>query len=358
MTQKLTSLYRDKHVISASNFNQEDLRELFYEIEDIRACLKTPDQRTLLRGHLQDAGRHPYFFRILSWEPSLRTITSFEDAIRLLGGESETTYDAGKFSSVSKGESVAKTIRMIGNRCRGIIIRHDGKQEQNALTTAADACQEYDLQSIIINAGEANLEHPTQALLDYYTIFERHQEILNGNKELHYGFAGDISDSRTVHSLLLLMRRCDTKSVVYCIAEEGDTLPEWLMRELDGENLTLIFTPDILQYADIIDVWYFTRYQFERKINIEKMTPEEKGRTEEFYARKFGWSEQWARLAKPNAICLHPLPHGKEFPQDPENYVKSVVERDPRFIHLRQADNGVLVRMALLKLLFPRYGKR
>ncbi len=352
MKPQLTSLYHGEHVISASDFNKEDLVNIFAETEDVKALYKHPTGRILLQGSLQEA-RNPHWFRILLWEPSWRTTSSFEDAIRQLGGDFQTTYDAGKFSSIAKGESIAKTIRMIGNRCHGIIIRHDGKQEKDALKTAADACKEYGLRARIINAGDENREHPTQAILDCYTIYSKYPEVFKGTP-LIYGFVGDITDSRTIHSLLLMMHRSDFTGTVYLICEEGDHLPNWLLCNLEGSRLRIVSSSNILEYAHLIDVWYFTRYQFERKIDITKMSEEEKQTTAAHYARKFGWSEEWAAHTKESAVCLHPLPHNEEFPPDSDNPVRSIVEKDHRFIHLEQADNGFFTRMALLRLLYPQ----
>lgn len=357
MTQKLASLYRGRHVISAADFTKDDLENMFWHARDLKYCYKHENGRMLLRGYLKNNKETPRYFRLLFWEPSLRTLASFQDAIKTLGGTQETTHDAGRFSSVAKGESIAKTIRMIGNRCDGIIIRHDDKKEHNAVRIAADACEEYDLKTVIINAGDGSREHPTQALLDWYTIADKREEVWNG-KKLIYGFVGDIAHSRTIHSLILLLAQHKFAEKMYFVCAHTDDIPQWLKERLSLYAVRIIKTGDIYEYANHIDIWYFTRYQIERKFDMKNMTQEERAEIENTYAQQFGWSKEWAALAKPEAIFLHPLPHGPEFPPDPEKPgIKSIVERDPRFIHLEQADNGFFVRMALLHFLFYKAPK-
>lgn len=333
------SFYKGRHLISASDLDFLTKQQIFSETLEIKRLYENADGKKALKRILRKDGQ-PLRFLLLFWEASTRTVLSFQRAISILGGHHETIYDAGKFSSAAKGETIRSTIRILGPAYDCIIMRHDCKEDPEALKTAVDTCGEYGLETSIINAGDGKGEHPTQMLLDLFTVWElRRKEFENG--ELNYAFVGDLRDSRTIHSCLFGLQDYGAKKI-YLISSINNNLPEWLTEKV---FLPMEKVIDICPVASEVNVWYFTRYQRGRK--GDKCDCKTVTKREIKYAENYGVTDMLLSLMKKNAIVLHPLPHGPEYPL-------RVDVKDARFIHYNQADNGFYVRMALLKLLFAR----
>lgn len=338
------SFYKGRHLISASDLDFLTKQKIFEETVLCKELYGTTEGKNALK-HLLNSDGHPKEFLLLFWEPSLRTVRKFQKAIEKMGGHETTMLHAGQVSSVAKGESIRSTVINEGWDLDCIIMRHDGKKETNALKIAADTCEEYGLKARIINAGDGAGEHPTQMLADLFTIWEYKKREFETGK-LVYGFVGDLNHSRTIHSDILALQDYGAKKI-YLISKESNNLPEWILNKV---NLPFEkITNDAYKVAPEIDCWYFTRYQRERKGAVnDSETPTNYGEeTEEEleYCGNYG-VDRWLRaLMKEDSIVMHPLPHGKEFPED-------IDLKDKRFIHRIQARNGFFTSMALLKIMF------
>lgn len=331
-------LYRGRHITSALDFDRPTLEALFALTAAVKKIYADGAGRQRLRSVLlRDEG--PFRCRILVGGESTRTSSSFEDAIEALGGT--VRKDVLQFSSVAKGETLHSTARILGPRCDVIVIRADN--EPGAARKMADAVEDYRLKTVIINAGDGTKEHPTQMLLDLFTIQERSPDPFERG-HLTYMLVGDLSHSRTIHSLLLGLKHYGGK--VFLVGPPDESIPGWLKKELalaPRLSLTEINSKEkMFSWAPSVNVWYFTRLQK----NLRSERPSEK--YENWYAAEFGATEELRSRMREDCIALHPLPHGEEYPE-------GIDLIDRRFIHFDQADNGFYVRMALLIMLFsPR----
>jgi aspartate carbamoyltransferase catalytic subunit len=274
---------KKNHILSASQFsNKLYLRHLFSLTDTIQTF---PDQINTLKP-LKDLTLATLFY-----EPSTRTRLSFEAAIQNLGGHVISTEHAGEFSSHVKGESLEDTIRVIGGYAQGIILRHPEAGSAERAAKVSDVP--------IINAGDGAAEHPTQALLDLYSIWRAKGQI----DGLKIGFAGDFLYSRTVNSLMTLLANYDVNVV-------------------RGPDYSGLLTLDVL---------YVTRFQKERRPDTA---------TEHDFILTLDLVNQM----KEDAIILHPLPRLDE--------IELAVDDDPRAYYFQQAKNGLFLRMALLCSLY------
>ncbi len=251
----------------------------------------------------------------LFYEPSTRTAASFHVAATRLGA-SVYSVDDVQFSSMAKGESLEDTIRVIGGYVDAIVLRHpeDDAAERAAAVSPVP----------VINAGCGAGEHPTQALLDLYTIV-RDVGSFNQLSGLRVGLMGDLRHGRTVHSLVKLLRRYDVKLHLMSPVELG--LPITLARPEDCVSHRLE------DWIDVLDVLYVTRVQWER------MPPSQQ------HSTKFQYrvTPELMSKAKGDMILMHPLPRREELPKE--------LDDDPRAVYFQQAKNGLYVRMALLQML-------
>ncbi|HVS43817.1 MAG TPA: aspartate carbamoyltransferase, partial [Candidatus Dormibacteraeota bacterium] len=262
----------------------------------------------------------------LFYEPSTRTRLSFEAAMLRLGGQTLSTENAREFSSASKGETLEDTIRMVEAYADVIVLRHD---EAGAAARAAAVAG-----VPIVNAGDGPGEHPTQALLDLFTI---HRELgrIDG---LHVVLCGDLRYGRTARSLALLLTLYDGVRMSFVAPRVVQMEPD-ILALLGDRGVPYAVTDNLLAAVTDCDVVYQTRIQKERFTD-----PSEFGRAR-------GDTRIDARLMErlpERAIVMHPLPRVDEI--DPE------VDSDPRAAYFRQARNGVAVRMALLEMLLGENG--
>ena len=264
-----------------------------------------PDNR--LRGRL---------LATLFYEPSTRTRFSFEAAMHRLGGQVLSAENAGADSSAAKGESLADAVRVVSGYVDAIVLRHP---EPGAAQRAARAAE-----AAVINAGDGPSHHPTQALLDLYTI----QKELGRLDHLRVGLMGDLRHGRTARSLALLLSRFPENELVL-ISPPGLRMGADVLDALAG--LTRIETSGLSDVVPELDVLYQTRIQaerfdsaaeYERYRGVYVVTPEVMNRLPE------------------HAIVMHPLPRVGEI--DPQ------VDVDPRAAYFRQARNGLWIRMAVL----------
>ncbi len=300
-----------KHIIEARQFGREWLeKELFPLTKEMEGIIKRGNSNVL-----QGKSMISFFY-----EPSTRTRCSFEAAMTLLGGRVIfSTENARQFSSAAKGETLEDTIRILnGYRPDVIVLRYD---KENGAQTAA----RFSLVPII-NAGDGAGEHPTQALLDIYTI----QKELGKIDGISIAMVGDLARGRTVHSLSYLLGKfSDVK--IYFVSPESLKIKDEIKDYLKGENISFFEETDLKKVAPLVDVIYQTRIQKERGSSLDE--------TGGFYIV----NQEILNLMKKDAIIMHPLPRNEEI--SPE------VDSDSRAAYFRQAENGLYVRMALLKMM-------
>jgi aspartate carbamoyltransferase catalytic subunit len=298
-----------RHIVEVSQFSREDLEFVFDSADRMRGLSK-PDHR--LDGLI---------LATIFYEPSTRTRLSFESAMLRLGGNVISTENAREFSSAIKGESVEDTIRIVEGYADAIVIRH---YEQGAAARAASVAS-----VPIVNAGDGPGEHPTQALLDLYTI--RHA--LGRIDNLRIALVGDLRYGRAVRSLAMLLTRSTGIELVFV------SPPEVAMGDDVRQALTSAAIPfrdesDLSRAVKDVDVVYQTRIQKERFDS-----PEQYARNKGIYIVN---AETMADLPE-TAIVMHPLPRVDE--------ISTAFDSDPRARYFDEAHNGVFVRMALLDAL-------
>ena len=258
----------------------------------------------------------------LFFEPSTRTRLSFETAVNRLGSRIISVANAAS-SSVAKGESLADTIRTVDGYVDVIVMRHPMK---GAAQIAADNAIHP-----VINGGDGTGQHPTQALLDLYTI-RKEKGILGGQT---ITFLGDLKNGRTVHSLGYFMALCKDRMIF--VSPESLKMPIEITKDLKSRGAEIEETEDIEKALSVSDLVYVTRVQRERFEN-----PEEYEKVKGVYVINRAMIEK----AKKGITILHPLPRVDEISTDVDNYEGAA--------YFRQAHNGLYVRMALLALVTGR----
>jgi aspartate carbamoyltransferase catalytic subunit len=256
----------------------------------------------------------------LFYEPSTRTRLSFETAMLRLGGKVASAVGM-QFSSLYKGETIEDTMMMAGQYADIIVMRHP---EQGSADVAASASP-----VPFINAGDGPGQHPTQALLDLYTI-QKERGTIDG---VRVTMVGDLKYGRTVHSLSVLLSLYKNISFTF-VAPEELPMPEKVTKILQEKNIPYRETHDLKEGLDT-DVIYMTRVQEERFTDKA-----------EFQRLKLKYVLTAALLAGCDATIMHPLPRIGEITTD--------VDALPTAAYFRQAKNGVPVRMALLAMLLGK----
>ncbi|CAI5980992.1 unnamed protein product [Closterium sp. NIES-65] len=307
---------RFEHVIEAQQFNRDLLSEIFEVADEMQQILEGRGGAgcsNMLRG---------YLMATLFYEPSTRTRLSFESAMKRLGGEVLTTENAREFSSAAKGESLADSIRTVEAYADVIVLRH---YEEGAAKLASQVAS-----VPIVNAGDGPGQHPTQSLLDMYTI----QREVGRLDNIRVGLVGDLANGRTARSLAYLLAKFRNNKIIFVappVVRMKDDIKEYLTaRGVEWEE-----SADLMDVAAQCDVVYQTRIQKERF----------GGRMDEYEAArgKYIVDRRVMNALGKDAIVMHPLPRLDEITTD--------VDSDPRAAYFRQAKNGVYIRMALLKLL-------
>lgn len=254
----------------------------------------------------------------LFYEPSTRTQCSFQCAMIRLGGNVMNV--SLNDSSVKKGESFEDTIRTLENYGDAIVIRHP----EVGSVAKADKLTHLP----VINAGDGNGEHPTQALLDIVTIEFELQKRKIGIEHCCVGFVGDLKNSRTIHSLIYLLKFFNITILAYC--------PE----ELSYHDTSIHYCDSMEDVLRNVDVLYVTRIQKERF--TDSFEYNELTKTYNYRITKDN-----IEMMKPSAIVMHPLPRNDEISPD--------VDDNPRCVYFNQMKNGVYVRMALLNIILNSY---
>jgi aspartate carbamoyltransferase catalytic subunit len=296
-----------RHVVEVGQFDREGVERLFATADRMRVL---PRSAAPLSG---------YTLATLFYEPSTRTRLSFETAMHRLGGNVISTENAREFSSAIKGETVEDTVRIVAGYADAIVIRH---YEQGSAHRAAAVSP-----VPILNAGDGPGEHPSQALLDLYTIGHELGRIDN----LRVALVGDLRFGRTARSLARLFRLTRGTELIF-VSPPAVPMGDDIRNELAAAGVPHHDEPDLLAVLPHVDVVYQTRVQKERFT-----TPGEY----EAARGQYVIDAAAMRLLTRDAILLHPLPRVDE--------ITTEVDADPRAAYFRQAHNGVFVRMALLE---------
>ena len=299
------------HVIEAQQFDVPTIMHLIETTREMENVVSSG-------GTSQFRGR---IMATLFYEPSTRTRFSFESAMHRLGGSVVSTENAAEFSSVAKGETLEDTVRILNGYADVLVLRH---HEVGSAKRAASVSR-----IPVINAGDGAGQHPTQALLDLYTI---HKEIgsIDG---LRIAMVGDLAQGRTVRSLAYLLSKFQDIRI-YFVAPPLLKMKEDILVHLREKGVWYTEETDLDKVLPEVNVVYQTRIQKER------------------FGDRIGDYEQCRgvylinaeslRLMKADAIVMHPLPRLEEISME--------VDRDPRAAYFRQAQNGLYVRMALLTM--------
>ncbi|MBC7241697.1 MAG: aspartate carbamoyltransferase [Anaerolineae bacterium] len=294
-------------IISVKQFNRQLLSYIMGVADEMRALVKRFGKANLLDGKI---------LANLFYEPSTRTSASFQAAMLRLGGRVIAINEV-RYSSVTKGESLPDTVRTLESYCDVIVLRHP---EIGSAAIAAKAARKP-----VINAGDGPGEHPTQALLDLYTISDELKR-LDG---LKVAMLGDLKYGRTVHSLTRLLSLYDTE--FYFVSPDILRMPEEILQELRQSGHKYHEFEDVNDVIGEIDVLYVTRVQRERFDD-----PDEYERVKDYYVI----DPDVMSRAKKDMILMHPLPRVYE--------IDMRVDDDPRAAYFRQMENGMYIRMALL----------
>lgn len=295
------------HVVSMNDVTRQDAELLIEVAEQLRG---TPRQalRTRLMGTL---------VATLFYEPSTRTRLSFEAAVSRLGGNIVGAENARENSSAKKGETLADVFRVVGAYADAIVIRH---HETNAISEALPFSP-----VPIISAGAGAGEHPTQSLLDVYTLWRE----LGRVDALRVCIMGDLKYGRTVHSLLRLLAKFSGVHVTI-VHPDSLGLPEALLQQVTREGLVVERARDVVHAMSGADAIYQTRIQRER------LHSEAEAATAEDYVIHARHLEH----IPPHTPILHPLPRVDE--------ISSQVDSDNRAAYFRQVENGLYLRMAMM----------
>ncbi len=310
---KISEVFFGKDVISLDQFDQKSIDLLFRQVIKIK---KTPTKKLLkiLSGKV---------VALLFFEPSTRTFSSNSSAVKRLGGQTIEYQNPLLTSSVVKGETIEDTIKMFEQYSDAIVIRHPQVGIAKKVSNISDIP--------IINAGDGIGEHPTQALLDMFTIYEKHQHL----DHLKGLLVGDLLNGRTVHSLIRGLS-IFPKNTLYLLSPKELKLSKEDFQASEKRNIKLIEIKSFEEIPSDCHFWYWTRVQKERfsdKNEYEKLK-------HSFILTK----KLVDKKAGKNTLIMHPLPRVGE--------IETAVDSDPRAVYLTtEAKNGMYVRMALFSLI-------
>lgn len=295
-------------IISVDQFDRNLLEYVFARAREMRELVQRVGGCDLLKGNILTA---------LFYEPSTRTSSSFIAAMERLGGSVIPITQGVQFSSVSKGETLADTIRTLEQYSDVIVLRHP---ETGSAQTAADYAG-----IPVINAGDGAGEHPTQALLDLFTI----REELGTLDGLKIAMVGDLRYGRTVHSLTKLLLQYNVS--LRFVSPEILRMPLSIMNQVIDAKVNVRETHDVADVIENADVLYVTRVQKERFSDLAQY---------EQVKDHYEITTELMAQAKQKMVIMHPLPRVGEIHYD--------VDKDPRAAYFRQVQNGMFIRMALL----------
>jgi aspartate carbamoyltransferase len=309
-----TAPWYGKDILSVKQFSRSDLEYIFAVAHEMRIMVERIGTFDLLKGKI---------LANLFFEPSTRTSSSFMAAMQRLGGAVIPISEV-KYSSVAKGESLPDTVRTLGCYADVIVIRHP---EVGSAALAARHARKP-----VINAGDGVGEHPTQALLDTFTI----REELGRLDDLNVTMLGDLKYGRTVHSLARLLTQFKNIKLNY-VSPDILRMPKDVMDEVEAKGIPQTEHATLGKVLARTDILYVTRVQKER---FEDPAVYEKVKSAYVIAPEV------MKAAKKKMIVMHPLPRVTEISMD--------FDDDPRAAYFRQMEYGLYVRMALLAMVLGK----
>ena len=319
--------FTGKHIISVDQFQREDLDILFDAATSIRKRIRTHDRglTELCAGKVMAS---------LFFEASTRTDMSFQSAMRRLGGDVIAVSNGVRFSSMYKGENLSDTIRATGCYSDVIVLRHPEIGSSYEASYYLDRLNKrIDNPTAVISGGDGIGEHPTQALLDTFTIFDQKKSL----DSLTIALVGDLKYGRTVHSLAKLIAYYHARNVKLCfVSPESLVMPAAITELVRAHGIEVIETDNLLQVIPDIDVIYWTRIQEERFDDAEAY---------EKIKDRFIMTPSVLAQASADAILMHPLPRKQEMGTRADH---DILDEDRRSVYFEQMENGMFVRMALL----------
>ena len=316
-----------KHIISVDQFQRRDLDILFDAATSIRKRIRSHDRglTELCAGKVMAS---------LFFEASTRTDMSFQSAMRRLGGDVIAVSNGVRFSSMYKGENLSDTVRATGCYADVVVLRHPEIGSSYEAAYYLDLLnQRIDNPTVAISGGDGIGEHPTQALLDIFTVFDQKKSL----DHLTITLVGDLLHGRTVHSLAKLIAYYDAADVRLClVSPESLQMPADITALVKSHGIKVRETDRLIDVIAEADVIYWTRFQEERFDDAAMY---------EGINDNYVMTPQTLAKAKPDAILMHPLPRKNEMGTRDDH---DVMDRDPRAIYFEQMENGMFVRMALL----------
>ena len=312
--------FSGNHVLSIDQFDRSDIEKLFSVADKLEPFASKEKITRVLEGAILGN---------MFFEPSTRTRISFGASFNLLGGNVREITEVGS-SSLAKGESLADTAQVLSGYSDIIVLRHP---ENGSVQKFSEASR-----VPVINAGDGSNEHPSQALLDLYTI----QKELSQNKKnldnLRIALVGDLKYGRAVHSLCKILSKYSNVKMDLVSPEELQ-LPEDLLNQLTDAGVSVNQTENLEEGISEVDIIYVTRVQEERFNNKEDANK---------YRGLLSLNQSiYTANCEPNTVIMHPLPRDS---RSDANELDRDLYANPNLAIFRQADNGVVIRMAMFAL--------
>lgn len=311
----MIKIFELKSIISIKDFERKDIDYILNEASKLEDIAKSKECCEELKGKI---------LGLMFFEPSTRTRLSFETSMKRLGGNC-IGIENTRSCSVSKGESIADTAKMFEGYSDALVIRHELEGVSKFISDIVDVP--------VINAGDGAGQHPTQTLLDLYTIKKELGQIDN----LKIALVGDLKFGRTVHSLSNALGLYDNVEL-YFVAPKELRMPQEVLHDLNKKNIPYTEVDSIEEIIDKVDVLYVTRIQKERF-----------GDLDEYLKIKGAYIVNKKMLEGKDVIVMHPLPRIDEIATDLDNTKHNK--------YFNQAFNAVPVRMAILKTLIKNNPK-
>ena len=312
--------FSGNHILSIDQFDRSDIEKLFAVADKLEPFASKEKITRVLEGAILGN---------MFFEPSTRTRISFGASFNLLGGNVREITEVGS-SSLAKGESLADTAQVLSGYSDIIVLRHP---ENGSVQKFADASR-----VPVINAGDGSNEHPSQALLDLYTI-EKELSLNNKNLDnLRIALVGDLKYGRAVHSLCKILSKFS--NVNMNLVSPGELrLPEDLLNQLNEAGASVVQTENLEEGISEVDIIYVTRVQEERFKNKEDANK---------YRGLLSLNQSiYTANCEPNTVVMHPLPRDS---RSDANELDRDLYENPNLAIFRQADNGVVIRMAIFAL--------
>ena len=312
--------FSGNHILSIDQFDRSDIEKLFSVADNLEPFASKEKITRVLEGAILGN---------MFFEPSTRTRISFGASFNLLGGSVREITEVGS-SSLAKGESLADTAQVLSGYSDIIVLRHP---ENGSVQKFAEASR-----VPVINAGDGSNEHPSQALLDLYTIKKELSQNKKNLDNLRIALVGDLKYGRAVHSLCKILSKYS--NVKMDLVSPGELqLPEDLLNQLTDAGVSVNQTENLEEGISEVDIIYVTRVQEERFNNKEDADK---------YRGLLSLNQSiYTANCEPNTVIMHPLPRDS---RSDANELDRDLYANPNLAIFRQADNGVVIRMAMFAL--------